>query len=127
MWTTRLLTTARAEDTVEIECVAIDDYLKGDEKIGFIKIDVQGYDYYAIKGAAGTISNSPSLVILGELWPYALKKAGIEPSDYPRLLEALGFSLRVPHIGKHNNFDEMVHDRYYYTDFYAVKRTGDSN
>jgi len=107
---------------IEIQSVSIDDYVNNDEKIGFIKIDVQGYDFYAMKGAVKTISNSPFLCVIGELWPYALNKAGVRPNDYLKLLESLGFSMQVPHIGEHKSFDEMSRDPYFYTDFYAVKK-----
>lgn len=107
---------------VETQSVSIDDYLNNNEKVDFIKIDVQGYDFYAIKGAVETINNSPSLVILGELWPYALNRAGVRPTEYFKLLESLGLSVQVPHINKHENFDEMVHNRYFYVDFYAAKK-----
>jgi FkbM family methyltransferase len=106
---------------VEIESVSIDDYLNNKEKVDFIKIDVQGYDFYAIKGAAETIKNSSSLAILGELWPYALNKAGVRPNDYLELLGSLGFSVQIPDVDKPDNFDEKMHDRYFYTDFYAVR------
>jgi FkbM family methyltransferase len=109
--------------SVEIQSISIDEYLKDNEKIDFIKIDVQGYDFYAIKGAIGTIRNSPSLIILGELWPYALNRAGVRPSEYIKLLESLGLSVEFPHNSKHENFDETVHDRYFYIDFCAVKKT----
>lgn len=106
---------------VETQSVSIDDYLNNSEKVDFIKIDIQGYDFYAIKGAVETINHSSSLVILGELWPYALNKAGVRPNEYLKLLENLGLSVRFPHIKKHDNFDDMIHDRYFYTDFYAAK------
>jgi FkbM family methyltransferase len=107
---------------VETQSVSIDDYVNDDEKIGFIKIDVQGYDFHAMKGAVKTISHSPFLFVMGELWPYALNKAGVRPNEYLNLLESLGFSIHVPHANEHENFDEMIHDPYFYTDFYAAKK-----
>jgi FkbM family methyltransferase len=108
---------------VETQSVSIDDYLNNNEKVDFIKIDIQGYDFYAIKGAAETIKNSSSLAILGEFWPYALNKAGVRPNEYLDLLGGLGFSVHISDVDTHDNFDEKVHDRYFYTDFYAVKST----
>jgi FkbM family methyltransferase len=108
---------------VETTSVSIDDYL-GDSnhtKVDFIKIDVQGYDFQVIKGATRTIEDAPSLVILGELWPYALHRAGARPDEYLSLLERLGFSLTFPEAVGQENFDAKVHDRYFYTDFVAEK------
>jgi FkbM family methyltransferase len=107
---------------VEIQSVSIDDYLNNSEKVDFIKIDVQGYDFYAIKGAVETINNSSSIVILGELWPYALDKAGVRPNEYLKLLESLGLSVQIPEISPHETLDEMAHNRYFYVDFWAVKK-----
>lgn len=110
---------------VETKSVSIDDYLTNNEshnrKIDFIKVDVQGYDFHVIKGAVRTIEGASSLVMLGEMWPYALHKAGVRPDEYLSLLERLGFSLTFPDADRPEAFDAKVHDRYFYTDFFAEK------
>jgi FkbM family methyltransferase len=106
---------------IETEAISIDDYFSSDEKVDFIKIDVQGYDYYVVKGAIKTINNSSYLGILGELWPYALNKAGVMPNQYLKLLRDLGFSVQIPDRDRHDNFNEEADDPYAYTDFYGVK------
>jgi FkbM family methyltransferase len=108
---------------VEVQSVSIDDYLNNNEKVDFIKIDIQGYDFYAIGGSARIIKKASSLIILGELWPYGLNKAGVRPSEYINLLKHLSLSIQVPGVHRCENFDDLVHDRYFYTDFYACKES----
>ena len=110
---------------VETTSVSIDDYLGNNEsknrKVDFIKVDVQGYDFYVIKGATKTMESASSLVMLGEFWPYALHKAGVRPDEYLSVLEGLGFSVTFPEAVRQESFGSKVDDRYFYTDFIALK------
>lgn len=48
-----------------IDCIKGDDYLEGNqiEKINFIKIDVEGFEYEVFKGLSKTIRNSKPIII----------------------------------------------------------------
>jgi len=48
-----------------IDCIKGDDYLEGNqiEKIHFIKIDVEGFEYEVFKGLSKTIENSKPIII----------------------------------------------------------------
>lgn len=105
----------------DIPCIAIDDDLDESQNIGFIKIDIQGYDYHALLGMKRTFQRSNELTLLGEFWPYALKKAGVEPGDYIHFLEELGFKLCFFHGETDPLNPDKLMDKYYYTDFYASK------
>lgn len=106
-----------------VPCVAVDDDLDKEEIIGFIKIDVQGYDYYALLGMKKTIQRSRELTLIGEFWPFALKKAGVEPGEYIRLLKELGFSVHFFNTKTDPLHPEKMAEKYYYTDFYASKKS----
>ena len=69
-----------------------------------------------------TIARSQKLTLMGEFWPYGLKKAGVSPGEYMRLLEDLGFTVHFFHEGNDPLTSDKVMDKYYYTDFYAEKR-----
>jgi len=57
--------------------VSLDDYLQGEkDDIGFVKIDVQGYEYHVFRGMKKVIARSKEMFIISELSPYCLKKAG---------------------------------------------------
>lgn len=54
--------------TVDVECITIDELLaKRDDKIGFIKIDVEGHELAVLEGAKNTIAkHRPALLIEAE-------------------------------------------------------------
>ena len=106
-----------------VPCVALDDELTDNQNIGFIKIDIQGYDYFAMLGLQRIVRRSNELTIIGEFWPYALKKAGVEPIEYINLLEKLGLKCHFfrPDLDPFNS--DKVENKYFYTDFYALKQT----
>jgi FkbM family methyltransferase len=79
----------------EVMAVAIDDYFQKNECVDFIKIDVQGFDCHAMQGLASTIRHSPKVTVIGELWPFGLKKAGKSSREYLELLARLELSFSV--------------------------------
>lgn len=66
--------------TFEVEAKAIDDFISEDEKISFIKMDIEGAEYAALKGAEKTIKKfKPRLAI----------SIYHNPSDYWRIYELI--------------------------------------
>jgi FkbM family methyltransferase len=68
--------------TVSIPMISLDSYL-ADHDIGrpdLIKIDVEGYDGFALRGAQETLSFSPTLLV--EYNPHALANCGFEPDEF---------------------------------------------
>jgi FkbM family methyltransferase len=60
-------------ETVAIEIVRVDDVVQGPFR--FVKIDTQGSEWLALQGATKAIDASPTLGLLLEFWPYALRGA----------------------------------------------------
>lgn len=54
----------------------VDNYVAGKFKVDFIKMDIQGFELFALQGMLQTLVGNPSIIILTELWPYGLRKAG---------------------------------------------------
>jgi FkbM family methyltransferase len=78
--------------------VRLDDYFPRGTKIGFLKMDIQGFELHALRGAERILSENREIGLLLEYWPYGLLRAGVQP---PELLEFLGrhhFSVQV--VGK---------------------------
>ncbi|MEO6053991.1 MAG: FkbM family methyltransferase [Chthoniobacterales bacterium] len=75
--------------------------------VQFVKIDTQGAEYGAIRGAAELLRNSPECIIMSEFWPYGLRACGSDPAQYLALLEELGFHL-FELVGK--NLIPVIHD-----------------
>ena len=67
-------------------------------EINFLKIDVQGAEFNAIKGAESILNQSPNCIILSEFWPFGLQSNGHNAEEYLQLLKSLGFNLYL--LGK---------------------------
>ncbi|MBE0429206.1 MAG: FkbM family methyltransferase [Thermoleophilia bacterium] len=107
---------------MEIDCVSIDEYLRG-EAVDFIKMDIQGYEYYALRGMRDIIAKSGRVTLMGELWTYGTKRAGVDPSEYLRLLDELGFKLEF--LDDPPPDDETIRektgDRMFFTTYWATR------
>ena len=77
-------------EKIEIASYRLDDYLKS-EKIDFIKMDIQGFEYQALLGMKNILQNNPDIKILMEFWPYGLAKAQSSTEELLDFLHKLGF------------------------------------
>lgn len=78
--------------TTEIDCVAIDDVVP-DHKVDFIKIDIQGFEYFAFKGMENVFAKMENLKIVTEFYPYGIKKSGVSSTDFINLLLQYNFKI----------------------------------
>jgi FkbM family methyltransferase len=78
--------------TTEIDCVAIDDVVPG-HKVDFIKIDIQGFEYFAFKGMENVFAKMENLKIVTEFYPYGIKKSGVSSTDFINLLLQYNFKI----------------------------------
>ena len=65
-----------ARRTLPIQMVALDHYFKPGHRVDLIKMDVQGYELHALRGASRVLADNPGIKLLLEFWPYGLKQAG---------------------------------------------------
>ena len=77
------------DSRIQIAVERVDDHVTG--SIQFLKVDTQGSEWLALRGAAKLLANSPDLAMLLEFWPYALR--GCEPGELLDLLFQLGFKI----------------------------------
>ena len=80
--------------TVPIEMVALDDYFKPGERVDLIKMDIQGYELHALRGANRVLEDNPDIKLLVEFWPYGLKQAGANWIDLIAALERKGMVIQ---------------------------------
>ena len=80
------LTANLARRVVQIEMVALDDYFKPGQRVDLIKMDIQGYELHALRGAGRVLADNPNAKLLLELWPYGLRQAG---TNWVELVDAL--------------------------------------
>jgi len=92
-----------AEDprrTVPIDIIALDDYFKPGQRVDLIKMDIQGYELHALRGANRVLADNPSAKLLLEFWPYGLKKAGANWIDLIATLESKNMAVhRIMNCG----------------------------
>ena len=102
---------------LRVKCVRLDTFLE-EKTIDFIKLHIQGFEYYALLGMQKLLKNSKNLMMIGEFWPYGLSKSGISPEKYIKFLEKQGFQLTF----ENKNFKNKKDDKSYYTNLYAIKK-----
>jgi len=77
-----------------VESVAIDDFLPEGTVVGFIKMDIQGFEYVALQGMKNTlIKNVDRLKMVMELWPSGLKKTGSSAWQVIDFLQQCGYQV----------------------------------
>jgi FkbM family methyltransferase len=79
---------------IDIDLVALDDYFKG-KKIDFIKMDIQGSEYLALKGANRILKNNPHIKILMEYCPHSLIDMGVSPAEFLNYVRSIGFDIEL--------------------------------
>ena len=62
-------------------------------RVDVIKIDIEGFEYFAFKGGDRLLNSADAPLILFEFVSWAEKHAGIEPGEAQRLLKSWGYSL----------------------------------
>ncbi len=104
--------TDEIREKVNVLSYRLDDYLKN-EKVDFIKMDIQGFEYHALLGMKNILRNNANIKIFMEFWPYGLIKAGSSPEKLLTFLHELDFETELiednrripcPPIPKQNNF-----------------------
>jgi len=75
-------------ETIEIDCVALDDFVSTEQSIDFIKMDIEGAEYKALAGMS-RILNQDDLMLLIEFSPFALVEAGAQTAAFiERLIDS---------------------------------------
>lgn len=72
-------------EKIEIDCVAADDVV-ANTKVDFIKIDIQGFEYFAFQGMQQIFDSNKDLKIITEFYPLGLHNAKIDALDFFELL-----------------------------------------
>lgn len=71
--------------TSEIDAVALDDVIPN-QQVDFIKIDIQGFEYFAFLGMQNILNKNPQLKIITEFYPMGMENANVDFNAFFELL-----------------------------------------
>lgn len=78
----------------EIDAVAIDDYLSNNERVNFIKMDIQGFEIEALMGMKKLIQRCKPKILL-EFWPHGIEASGNTVETYFKTLIELEYDIQL--------------------------------
>jgi FkbM family methyltransferase len=84
------------DQAIQVEALRIDDYVGGQFAVDFVKMDIQGYEFSALRGMEQTIAANPTIVIFSEFWPYGLRQAGASAIDVFDYIRSLDLNVWIP-------------------------------
>ena len=95
------------DEEIDINAIAVDEYLQSSTHLNFIKMDIQGFEMSAVKGMTKTLQ-SPSLKMLSEFWPYGMRTAGTSVLDYFYFLKQYNFYI---YLIENNQLIELTEEK----------------
>ena len=98
-----------AREVMPVESVSLDDYFAGREcKVAYIKMDVEGGEYAALKGMKNLLNANPSIKLTIEFAPYLPLWADIDIQEFLDYIRSYGFEI----FDLRKNDHEPVSDAY---------------
>ncbi|HVA96930.1 MAG TPA: FkbM family methyltransferase [Candidatus Acidoferrales bacterium] len=80
--------------SIAIAVVTLDDFFKDKkETIDFMKMDIQGSEVFAMKGARKIVDKSKKIKFITEFMPFELDQSGSSAEEYLRLLKNNKFKI----------------------------------
>ena len=81
---------AHACETLSVPVVTLDDLLAVEPRVDLVKLDVQGDEAAVLDGARQLLARSPGVLVLCEVCPAALARAGTEPRRLFAIFAGMG-------------------------------------
>jgi len=78
----RIYTALPHQAAIAVSVVSIDALLGSDNRVDFIKMDVQGAEGRVLAGMRKTLACNPQAMLLTEFWPEGLRNAGTDPLEF---------------------------------------------
>ena len=81
--------------SIDVAAVTLDDFVGERDRVDVIKMDIQGAELAALRGARRLLASDEAPVILFEYWPYGLRSAGENPQALLSELASFGYEPRT--------------------------------
>jgi FkbM family methyltransferase len=113
-----------SRDAVPIDIVALNDYFKPGQRVDLIKMDIQGYELHALRGATRVLEENPDINLLLEFWPSGLKQAGVRWEELVQMLQSFNMDLALVRTWGLIPFDagDVRTDPLWYVNLFARRR-----
>ena len=86
--------TEENRESIPIKTISLDNFFKDYKgKIDFIKMDIEGAEYLAIKGMINLLKKNKNIKLITEYYPHWFKKLNVKSEEYLKLLSKCGFKL----------------------------------
>jgi FkbM family methyltransferase len=79
------------KNSCKVDTITIDNYIGGNYLVNFIKLDIQGAEFNALKGMKNTLEKNKEIIIFTEFWPYGLKLSGNSKEELFNYFKQLNF------------------------------------
>jgi FkbM family methyltransferase len=96
---TSLKTHVRPDPAGSLEIRPLDDLLSLFDAVDFIKIDVEGFELFVVRGGERTIRTHKPVIVVEQKKEVATKRYGVGDQDAIRLLESWGYAIRAEFNG----------------------------
>lgn len=80
-------------NSISVSSVTLDGYLGANAKVDFMKIDIEGAESLALRGAAGIIENNPNLIMVLEFNPNNMLETKNNPNVFLDQIRSYGFKI----------------------------------
>lgn len=77
----------------KVKCMTLDSIIRSNQKVDFIKMDIQGAEMLALQGMKSVLTSNKDIIIVSEFWPYGMSLCGSSAKGYIELLRGLGFNM----------------------------------
>lgn len=77
---------------ISVEAVALDSFFDHETRVNVIKMDIQGFEYFALQGMKRILQEQKPLIV-SEFWPWGLQQSGSSSTDVFDLLHDTGYDI----------------------------------
>jgi len=85
---------------IRVKCDTLDSIIPKEQKIDFIKMDIQGSEMLALGGMERILSSNPKIILFIEFWPFAIERSGFDPQSFIQKILNYRFKISTIKEGK---------------------------